>query len=124
MATENELRALGGVGQGVAERLVKGREALSIVVDYVVENTQDNPNAVFAGSVPYLTLAGIVLAGWQMGRALLAAQTLRDQDPSFYHAKIGTARFFADHFLTRAPGLAQAITEGAASALSLNEAQF
>ncbi|VVE13621.1 3-methylmercaptopropionyl-CoA dehydrogenase [Pandoraea eparura] len=124
MVTENELRALGGVGQGVAQRLAKGREALSIVVDYVVANTQDNPNAVFAGSVPYLTLAGIVLGGWQMGRALLAAQKLRDQDPSFYDAKMGTARFFADHFLTRAPGLAQAITEGAASALSLNEAQF
>ena len=122
--TENELRALGGVGQGVADRLAKGREALSIAVDYVLANTQDNANAVFAGSVPYLTLAGIVLGGWQMGRALLAAQTLRDQDPSFYDAKIGTARFFADHFLTRAPGLALAITEGAASTLSLSEAQF
>ncbi|VVE43257.1 acyl-CoA dehydrogenase [Pandoraea cepalis] len=122
--TENELRALGGVGPGVADRLAKGREALSVAVDYVLANTQDNANAVFAGSVPYLTLAGIVLGGWQMGRALLAAQTLRDQDPSFYDAKIGTARFFADHFLTRAPGLALAITEGAASTLSLSEAQF
>ncbi|VVE58294.1 3-methylmercaptopropionyl-CoA dehydrogenase [Pandoraea horticolens] len=124
IATENELRALGGVGQPVAERLAKGREALSIVVDYVVANTQGNANAVFAGSVPYLKLAGIVLGGWQMGRALLAAQKLRDQDPSFYDAKIGTARFFADHILTQAPGLAQAITEGADSALSLSEAQF
>ncbi|VVE89098.1 acyl-CoA dehydrogenase [Pandoraea bronchicola] len=124
LSTENQLRASGGVGQAVAERLAKGREALSIVVDYVVANTQDNANAVFAGSVPYLKLAGIVLGGWQMGRALLAAQKSRDQDPSFYDAKIGTARFFADHILTQAPGLAQAITEGADSALSLNEAQF
>ncbi|MDM8359468.1 acyl-CoA dehydrogenase [Pandoraea communis] len=124
IATENELRALGGVGQPVAERLAKGREALSIVVDYVVANAQDNANAVFAGSVPYLKLAGIVLGGWQMGRALLAAQKLRDQDPSFYDAKIGTARFFADHILTQAPGLAQAITEGADAVLSLSEAQF
>ena len=124
VSTENELRASGGVGQSVAERLAKGREALSIVVDYVVANTQDNANAVFAGSVPYLKLAGIVLAGWQMGRALLAAQALRDQDPAFHDAKIGTARFFADHILTQAPGLAQAITEGADSVLSLSEAQF
>ncbi|MFJ2992774.1 acyl-CoA dehydrogenase [Pandoraea sp. NPDC087047] len=123
-ATENELRAAGGVAQAVAERLAKGRAALTIVVDYVLSNTQDNANAVFAGSVPYLKLAGIVLGGWQMGRALLAAQKLRDQDPSFYDAKIGTARFFADHILTQAPGIAQAITEGADSALSLNEAQF
>ena len=123
-ATENDLRAAGGVATAVAERLAKGREALSIVVDYVLANTQDNANAVFAGSVPYLKLAGIVLGGWQMARALLAAQKLRDQDPSFYDAKIGTARFFADHILTQAPGIAQAITEGADSALSLNEAQF
>jgi alkylation response protein AidB-like acyl-CoA dehydrogenase len=124
MATENALRAASGVGEAVAERLAKGREALSMVVDYVLANTQDNPNAVFAGSVPYLKLAGIVLGGWQMGRALLAAQKLRDQDPSFYDAKIGTARFFADHVLTQAPGLAQSITQGADSALSLDEAQF
>ncbi|QDX20796.1 acyl-CoA dehydrogenase [Pandoraea pnomenusa] len=124
METENALRAAGGVGEAVAERLAKGREALSMVVDYVLANTQDNPNAVFAGSVPYLKLAGIVLGGWQMGRALLAAQKLRDQDPSFYDAKIGTARFFADHVLTQAPGLAQSITQGADSALSLEEAQF
>lgn len=123
-ATESELRAAGGVAASVAERLAKGREALSIVVDYVVANTQDNANAVFAGSVPYLKLAGIVLGGWQMGRALLAAQKLRDQDPSFFDAKIGTARFFADHILTQAPGLAQSITEGADSALSLSDAQF
>ncbi|VVE70365.1 3-methylmercaptopropionyl-CoA dehydrogenase [Pandoraea captiosa] len=123
-ATESELRAAGGVAVPVAERLAKGREALSIVVDYVVANAQDNANAVFAGSVPYLKLAGIVLGGWQMGRALLAAQKLRDQDPSFFDAKIGTARFYADHILTQAPGLAQAITEGADSALSLSEAQF
>ncbi|VVE52461.1 3-methylmercaptopropionyl-CoA dehydrogenase [Pandoraea pneumonica] len=123
-ATENDLRAAGGVGQSVAERLAKGREALSIVVDYVIANTQDNANAVFAGSVPYLKLAGIVLGGWQMGRALLAAQARRAEDPAFYDAKIGTARFFADHILTQAPGLAQSITEGADSALSLSEAQF
>ncbi|ALS58511.1 acyl-CoA dehydrogenase [Pandoraea norimbergensis] len=123
-ATENELRAAGGVATSVAERLAKGREALSIVVDYVIANTQDNANAVFAGSVPYLKLAGIVLGGWQMGRALLAAQARRAEDPAFFGAKIGTARFFADHILTQAPGLAQSITEGADSALSLSEAQF
>ena len=35
-----------------------------------------NPNAVFAGSVPYLMLAGNLMAGWQMARALLAAERL------------------------------------------------
>ena len=33
-----------------------------------------DPNAVFAGSVPYLMLAGNLVAGWQMARALLVAE--------------------------------------------------
>jgi hypothetical protein len=33
-----------------------------------------SPNAVFAGSVPYLMLAGNLMAGWQMARALLVAR--------------------------------------------------
>ena len=36
--------------------------------------TKDDPNAVFAGSVPYLMLAGNLMAGWQMARALLVAE--------------------------------------------------
>ena len=33
-----------------------------------------DPNAVFAGIVPYLMLAGNLVAGWQMARALLVAE--------------------------------------------------
>ncbi|GAB3626350.1 acyl-CoA dehydrogenase [Pandoraea terrae] len=123
-ATETELTQAGGVAGKVAERLAAGREALLRVVDYVLANAKDDPNAVFAGSVPYLKLAGIVLCGWQLGRALLAAQAHRDADPLFFDAKIATARFFADHVLTQAPGLATTITEGADSALQLDDAHF
>jgi hypothetical protein len=44
------------------------------VVDFVAGNTKASPNAVFAGSVPYLMLAGNLMAGWQMARALLVAE--------------------------------------------------
>ena len=37
-------------------------------------STKAEPNAVFAGSVPYLMLAGNLVAGWQMARALLVAE--------------------------------------------------
>ena len=39
-------------------------------------------------------------------------------------AKIATARFFADHFLTQAAGLRTAIIDGSAGVLALDEAQF
>ena len=72
-------------------------------------------------------LAGTVLAGWQMGRAALAAQRkLADGDPDtgFLRAKLGTARFYADHILSRAGSYRDAIVDGAAGVLALEDSQF
>jgi hypothetical protein len=80
---------------------------------------------VFAGSVPYLMLAGNVVAGWQMARALLVAEQALasgeagDFGADFMRAKITTARFYADHLLTKAPGIRDSIVEGADSVTAL-----
>lgn len=105
----------------VAKRLKAAREAFVEVVEFVAANTKANPNAVFAGSVPYLMLAGNVVAGWQMARALLIAQEELAQgtDAAFMRAKITTARFYADHLLTKAPGMRDSIVEGADSVNAL-----
>ena len=58
----------------VAKRLAAARLAFVDVVNFVAANTRAKPNAVFAGSVPYLMLAGNLMAGWQLARALLVAQ--------------------------------------------------
>jgi alkylation response protein AidB-like acyl-CoA dehydrogenase len=111
----------------IAQRLQEGSAALEQVVEYVVANIRTDVKAVFAGSVTYLKLAGIVLGGWQMARAALAAQKRLDAgegDAAFYRAKIGTARFFADHILSQAPGLRTSIVDGAAGALALEIEQF
>ena len=46
------------------------------------------------------------------------------EDYDFYRAKIGTARFFAEHILPLAQAYKQAIVHGSASVLALEEAQF
>ena len=99
----------------MAKRLKAAREAFVDVVNFVAGNTKASPNAVFAGSVPYLMLAGNVMAGWQMARAMLVAQEqiTAGTDVAFMQAKIITARFYADHLLTKAPGLRDSIVEGA-----------
>jgi alkylation response protein AidB-like acyl-CoA dehydrogenase len=99
----------------VAKRLKAAREAFVDVVNFVAGNTKASPNAVFAGSVPYLMLAGNVMAGWQMARALLVAQEqiAAGTDVAFMQAKITTARFYADHLLVKAGGLRDSIVEGA-----------
>ncbi|HXZ10649.1 MAG TPA: acyl-CoA dehydrogenase, partial [Paraburkholderia sp.] len=106
--------------------LEQGHRSLAAVVDFVVANVKRDPNAVFAGSVPYLKLAGIVLGGWQMARALLVAAEKQAEDPSFYGAKIATAQFFAEHVLPQAGALEASIVtaKGAEGVLALSEDQF
>ncbi|MEX3635502.1 acyl-CoA dehydrogenase [Paraburkholderia sp. BR14320] len=120
-----------GAQQGAAfasmrTQLAEGQRALGSVVDFVVANAKGDPNAVFAGSVPYLKLAGIVLGGWQMARAQLAAAARRDEDPAFHDAKIATARFYAEHVLPQAAALEVAIVsaKGGEGVLALSEDQF
>jgi hypothetical protein len=121
-ATESLLIKSGSADAvAVAKRLGVAREAFLDVVDFVASNTKTSPNAVFAGSVPYLMLAGNLMAGWQLARALLVAQEELAQgaDAPFMKAKITTARFYADHLLTKAPGMRDAIVEGAESVTAL-----
>jgi alkylation response protein AidB-like acyl-CoA dehydrogenase len=120
--TESELMASGDAdAQAVAKRLKAAREAFVDVVDFVAGNTKAHPNDVFAGSVPYLMLAGNLMAGWQLGRALLVALSpeAQAQDAAFMSAKVVTARFYADHILAKAPGVRDSIVEGAGSVTAM-----
>jgi len=114
--TEQALRADGSANAvAVAARLQAARLAFLDVVGFMASQSRSNPNAVYAGSVPYLMLAGNLMAGWQMGRALLAAQAelAQGNDAAFMQAKITTARFYADHILAKVPGVRDSIVEGA-----------
>jgi alkylation response protein AidB-like acyl-CoA dehydrogenase len=114
--TEADLQARHSVAcHAMARRLGSAREAFEDAVRFVAGQTKAAPNAVFAGSVPYLMLAGTVMAGWQMARALLIAEErlAAGEDPGFMRAKIVTARFYGDHILNRAPALRDSICEGA-----------
>ena len=120
--TEAELAASSSAdAKAMAQRLKAAREAFVQVVDFIAANTRANPNAAFAGSVPYLMLAGNLIAGWQMGRALLVALSAQAQaqDAAFMAAKVVTARFYADHILSKVPGMAESIVHGADSVTAL-----
>ncbi len=126
--TEEQLAQAGGADlPAIAARLSAGRAALEDAVQFVVDTIGSDVRAAFAGSVPYLKLAGVVLSGWQMARAALAAERMLkagEGDAQFLQAKIATARFHADHLLTRAGALRAAATEGAAGVLAMPEAAF
>ncbi len=119
---EGTLRRQGGADAlAVCDRLGAARRAFVEVVDFVVEHARRDPGAVYAGSVPYLILAGQLVAGWQMARALLAAErnVAEGTDVEFMRAKIVTARFFADHVLSQGPALRDRIVGGAASVTAM-----
>jgi hypothetical protein len=121
-ATEGELKARPSAAcQALAARLAAARKAWLDSVSFVVGQSKGSPNAVFAGSVPYLMLSGTVVAGWQMARALIKAEDAlaRGEDADFMRAKITTARFFADHILVRAVSWRDSIVDGADSVTEL-----
>jgi 3-(methylthio)propanoyl-CoA dehydrogenase len=113
---------LGAIGR----RLAVAVDAYEQVVYFVVERGKDDLRAVYAGSVLYLKLAGIVHGGWQMARAALAAsdRSTVGEEPDFYRAKVVTARFFADHILVGAAALGESIVGGATGTLAFTESQF
>ncbi|WP_425259737.1 acyl-CoA dehydrogenase [Rubrivivax sp. RP6-9] len=121
-ATEEQLaKRPSAAGRAMARRLAAGRQAFLDVVDFVAGQTKASPNAVFAGSVPYLMLAGTVVAGWQMARALIAAEDAlaAGRDTAFMQAKIATARFYGDHILNKATALRDSIVEGSEAVTAL-----
>jgi alkylation response protein AidB-like acyl-CoA dehydrogenase len=102
--------------------LVEAIDTYASVVDYVVATYNADIRSVFAGSVPFLKLAGITHGGWQMARAALAASrrlTAGGADADFLRAKVATARFFADHILTGVPGMGKSVIHGAAGVLAI-----
>ncbi|HEV3106718.1 MAG TPA: acyl-CoA dehydrogenase, partial [Trinickia sp.] len=116
----------GAAFASMREQLAAGQRSLAAAVDFVLANAKRDPNAVFAGSVPYLLLAGIVLCGWQMARAMLAASRNERDDAAFHGAKIVTAQVYAEHVLPRAAALEVAILscKGGEGVLALSAEQF
>jgi hypothetical protein len=110
--------------KSMLKNLRAAREAYLSVVDYVVKNTKSDIKNVFAGSVNYLRLSGLTLSGWQLARALLAAEARQSEDPNFYNAKVHTARFFAEHLLALVPGIASSVIDGGEATNALSVDQF
>jgi len=111
--TEQDLAARDNADcTAMCNALEQGRVAMEQAVDFILANGKSQPKAVYAGAVSYLKLVGIVLCGWQMGRAMLVAQNKLESDPAFFSAKLITARFYAESVLTQASGLAQNVCLG------------
>ncbi|ATH76649.1 acyl-CoA dehydrogenase [Vreelandella venusta] len=127
--TEGELaeRVNSTAARVMLRRLGAARQAFEQVIDFVIENARARPNDIYAGSVPYLMLAANVVAGWQMARALMRAEDMLEReegDSAFLNGKVATAHFYADHILSKVPGIRDVVIEGSESTLALPPDMF
>ena len=120
--TEAELAKRGSAAaKAMLKQLSAARKAFVESAEFIAGNGKGNPNAAFAGSVPYLMLAGNLVAGWQLARALMVAEDklAAGVDQAFMEAKVATARFYAEHILPRTLAQRDAIVEGADSVTAM-----
>ncbi len=107
--------------KAMLKQLAAARKAFIESAEFIAACGKGNPNAAFAGSVPYLMLAGNLVAGWQLARALMVAEDklAAGEDKAFMEAKVATARFYAEHILPRTLAQRDAIVEGADSVTAM-----
>ncbi|MEP1765307.1 MAG: acyl-CoA dehydrogenase [Sulfitobacter sp.] len=120
--TERELAAGNLSLQQIGAGLTQARTAFDETLDWLLDNSRSDIDAAFAGSVPFLMLAGNLAAGWKLGKSALAAHAARDagQDTLFMAQKITTALFFAQHILPDCTAEHARILHGSRSLLDVD----
>ena len=115
----------GDGGAGLASLIAEMRAEvkhpnLAALIDAVEETGQwmlaHEVDDRLAGSVPFLTMVSVAVAGWLLERqARVAGERLAagEGDPAFLKAKEATAAFFIAHIVTEAIGLRASAEAGA-----------
>jgi hypothetical protein len=116
-----------GAPAELAPRLEAGIAALERAAEYLVRTWPEAIETALAGATPFLRLFGTVAGGVLLARSAATAAARRTDgrgNPSFAAAKAATARFYAANILPLAGGLAEIVTGGGDSTLSLAEDAF
>ena len=100
----------------IGARLEAGLASVQAATGWLIERRGHAQPDALAGATPYLKLLGDVVGGWMLGKQALAASARiasREGPADYWRTKIGLARVFAEQILAQAPGLTQAVTQGA-----------
>ena len=120
-------RAPGDDAAAISSQLRRGAAALGEATTKLVAEQAREPRAAAAGAAPYLRLFGLVAGGFVMAKAAiiaLRALAAGETNAAFLRAKLVSARFYADHWLSAAPSLVHAATAASASILALDDAEI
>jgi len=111
----------------ICSAMATGLQAFEEATSWILAHYDDSPREAAAGALPYLKLTDTIVGGWQMARAAQIARKhlgSGTENAAFLRAKIGTARFFAEHVLPEARAYRDEVVGGASSTLALEEAAF
>ncbi len=107
------------------ETLAAALERLSDVTEHVINQAENNPNAVGAASVDYLDLFGLTALGYMWAKIVKAALPRAEGDTSgFYTGKLKSARFYYDRLLPKTVALAEGLRSGSDSMMALTAEEF
>jgi alkylation response protein AidB-like acyl-CoA dehydrogenase len=100
----------------IGARLEAGLAAVQSATGWMLERRGHAQPDALAGATPYLRLLGDVVGGWMLAKGALAAsqRLAQGEGPAdYYRTRIGLARVYAEQVLSQAPGIAQAVSQGA-----------
>ena len=110
---------------GTKAAALRGVAALRDAVGHVLEAGAKSPDSLYAVSVPFLKLCGLVAGGWLMTRSAAIAATQLGAgatDRDFLLGKCATARFYAAQVLPQVQALLPIVAQGAASVVETDAA--
>ncbi|HSM00886.1 MAG TPA: acyl-CoA dehydrogenase [Acidimicrobiia bacterium] len=102
--------ALDGELTGIREHLVAALDATGKATDELLGALDGRLGDALSGATPYTTMLGITLGGWMLARSARIASEMDAGE--FASSKVATARFYADHVLSTAPGLLAGVLAG------------
>jgi alkylation response protein AidB-like acyl-CoA dehydrogenase len=114
-ALEAELAAGGDASMAIGRWLKAGLDDLAEATAWLVATYPEHPRRVAAVAAHYLRLMGIVAGGGLMAKAALKAAShlaRSEGDLGFWQAKLVSARFFAEVYLSRSGALRLLVTDG------------
>lgn len=118
---EPALEAAGAEFESIRAELVRQFAALETATAWMLRTGAQDPNAVLAGSSPYLRMWGLVAGGWLMAKSALAARDADDANGVAANQLV-LARFFAEQILPQCSGMLGATTAGARDLFALDGA--
>jgi hypothetical protein len=120
---KNDLEGFGSDNR----HLSNANDALTTATDWIIATSPTAPQRVAAGAVHYTRILGLTLGGWLMTKAASRALELTQNgtgDPGFLEAKVLSARFFADQFVSQVPALLELVQSGANTLEDLRDGHF